>query len=354
MKRNNNIKIFDSFKINNEGIVFFVPNNTSLYKKKKACHGFGQIKYLEGSIYTGEVYFDGKYYHKLGYGKQDFTYSTLGNIDPVINEKIYMFVGYFDYRKTNWIYGNGVLYYRDINNNPSRFVKGFFSCLDKIEEYKGEFNYSLLIDGYNKEMESDYVKKFSLIENEIKDLNNIKDYYTLFIGDSYFEFWHYKEFANITFKELFDNSKYLNIGVGGTKFSDWNELIEQINYFPNFKNIVINLGFNDLHYSKKNTSLKVFESMCEFINKLNKQFNNPNIYVLTICHSPLHPSFVNKENNLNKLIKKNAKKLGITVIDNSKVIEERNNKINVYHIDNCHLNEFGYEVMLNEINKYIK
>ena len=186
-------------------------------------------------------------------------------------------------------------------------------------------------------MESNYVKKFVLIKNEIEDLKNIKDYNTLFIGDSYFEFWHYKEFANITFKESFDSSKYLNIGVGGTKFSDWNELIEQINYFPRFNNIVINLGFNDLHYSKKNTPSKVFNDLNEFINKLNILFNNPNIYVLTICHSPSHLNFVNKENNLNKLIKKNAKKLRINVIDNSKAIEERNNEVNVYHMDNCHL-----------------
>ena len=33
---------------------------------------------------------------------------------------------------------------------------------------------------------------------------------------------------------------------------------------------------------------------------------------------------------------------------------KRNNEINVYHMVNCHLNEFGYEVMLNEINIYIK
>ena len=241
MRRNQNIKIYNSFKINNIGINFFVPNNKELYKKKKPCHGFGQIKYAEGSVYTGEVYFDGLDYHKLGYGKQEFTYSTLGNVDPVINEKIYLFVGQFDYRKTNWIYGNGVLYYRDLDGNPSRFVKGFFSCLDKINEYKGEFDYSLLIDGYNKNMESDYVKKFILIENEINDLKLIKEYDTLFIGDSYFEFWHYKEFAKDIFKTVYDSTRYLNIGVGGTKYSDWLELLDNITYFPKFKNIVINL-----------------------------------------------------------------------------------------------------------------
>ena len=148
MKRNNNIKVKKAFKLDEVGIQFFVPNNMALYKSGKPCHGFGQIKYGEGSVYIGEVYFDGKEFHKLGYGRQDFTYSLIGNVDSIINEKIYLFVGEFDYRKTNWIYGNGVLYYRDLEGKPSRFVKGFFSCLNKTDEYKGEFDYSLLIDGY--------------------------------------------------------------------------------------------------------------------------------------------------------------------------------------------------------------
>ena len=354
MRRNQNIKIYNSFKINNIGINFFVPNNKELYKKKKPCHGFGQIKYAEGSVYTGEVYFDGLDYHKLGYGKQEFTYSTLGNVDPVINEKIYLFVGQFDYRKTNWIYGNGVLYYRDLDGNPSRFVKGFFSCLDKINEYKGEFDYSLLIDGYNKNMESDYVKKFILIENEINDLKLIKEYDTLFIGDSYFEFWHYKEFAKDIFKTVYDSTRYLNIGVGGTKYSDWLELLDNITYFPKFKNIVINLGFNDLHYAKKNTPKKVYQMMLNVINKINIMFDKPNIYILNVCHSPAYASLYNKEVNFNKLLKKNEKKLGITVINNSKVIDIKNKEINVFDVDNVHLNHIGYEIMFNEINKYIK
>ena len=98
MKRNKNIKVFNSFKINDNGINFFVPNNMELYKKKKPCSGFGLIKYAEGSVYTGEVYFDGVDYHKLGYGKQEFTYSGLGDVDLAINEKIYLFVGEYDYR----------------------------------------------------------------------------------------------------------------------------------------------------------------------------------------------------------------------------------------------------------------
>lgn len=353
MKRNKNIKVKNSFKIDGVGIQFFVPNNNELYKKRKPCHGFGQIKYGEGSIYTGEVYFDGIDYHKLGYGRQEFTYSLIGEVDPMINEKMYLFVGNFDYRKTNWIYGNGVLYYRDLEGKPSRFVKGFFSCLNKTGEYKGDFDYSLLVDGYNKEMESDYVKKFSLIPSEIEDLDDVVDYDTLFIGDSYFEFLHNKNFAGTTFKESFDRTKYLNIGVGGTKYSDWDELLENIRNFPRFRNIVLNLGFNDLHFSKKNTPNKVYNDMVNILNKLNDIFDKPNIYMLNVCHSPSNKSLYKKEVRYNKLIKKNAKELKVTIIDNSKAIYEKNLEVNVFDLDNVHLNSIGYEVMLKEINKFL-
>ena len=353
MKRNSNIKVYNSFKVNGNGINFFIPNDKELYKKGKPTHGFGQIKYAEGSVYTGEVYFDGTNYHKLGYGKQEFTFSGLGCVDPVINEKIYLFVGEFDYTKTNWIYGNGVLYYRDPEGNPSRFVKGFFSCLDKVAEYKGEFDYSLLVDGYSKEMESDYVKKFSLIQPELDDLKDIVTPEVLFIGDSYFEFFHYEHFAGDVFKNIYDTTKYLNIGVGGTKYSDWMELLDNITYFPKFKNIVINLGFNDLHYNKKNTPHKVFNMMVSVLNKLNTMFDNPNIYVLNVCHSPANVSLFDKEVKYNKLLNKYAKKLGITIIDNSKAIYEKNLTVNVFDDDKVHLNPIGYQIMIGEINKYL-
>lgn len=355
MKRNNNIKVKKAFNLDEVGIQFFVPNNMALYKSGKPCHGFGQIKYGEGSVYTGEVYFDGKEYHKLGYGRQEFTYSSLGSVDLNINEKIYMFVGNFNYRKTNWIYGNGVLYYRDLEGKPSRFVKGFFSCLDKTDEYIGKFDYSLLIDGYKKEMESDYTKKFSLIPNELKDLENIVTPDTLFIGDSYFEFWHYENFAGVgaTFKESFDPSRFLNIGVGGTKYSDWDELIENIRHLPKFKNIVLNLGFNDLHFSKKNTITKVYNDMINILNKINDIFDYPNIYMLNVCHSPANNSLYNKEVSYNKLIKRKAKKLGVTLIDNSRAVFDKNLEVNVFDSDRVHLNSIGYKIMFEEIKKYI-
>ena len=35
MKRNSNIKVYNSFKVNGNGINFFIPNDKELYKKVK-------------------------------------------------------------------------------------------------------------------------------------------------------------------------------------------------------------------------------------------------------------------------------------------------------------------------------
>jgi lysophospholipase L1-like esterase len=89
------------------------------------------------------------------------------------------------------------------------------------------------------------------------------------------------------------------------------------------------------------------------LNKLNTMFDNPNIYVLNVCHSPANVSLYDKEVRYNKLLNKYAKKLGITIIDNSKAIYEKNLTVNVFDDDKVHLNPIGYQIMIDEIKKYL-
>ena len=168
------------------------------------------------------------------------------------------------------------------------------------------------------------------------------------------KFWHYKEFAGKTFYEVFDINNTLNIGVGGTKYKDWLELLDQITYFPKFKNIVLNLGFNDLHYAVDSKPNNVYNHMIEVLRKINLIFDNPNIYVLNVCHSPANVALYNKEVKFNEILKKNIKKLNIHLIDNSKLIKEKNCLVNVFDKDDVHLNPTGYEVMLNIIKENVK
>ena len=73
-----NYKVFDAYKTNSAGVWYFVPDG-GVFKKGKPCKGFGAIKYAEGSVYTGDIFYDGKNFNKKGYGQQDFTKSNIGD-----------------------------------------------------------------------------------------------------------------------------------------------------------------------------------------------------------------------------------------------------------------------------------
>ena len=353
--KNKNTIIFDNYYMHTPGIWYFTPNDLEKYKKNKPCYGFGQIKYSEGSLYTGEIYYDGKKFHKQGFGQQDFTYSVLSTLIPETNDKIYLFIGQFDYKKTNWINGNGVLYYRDKDGNPTRFIKGFYTNLSKIGEYQGEFDYSSLINGYNKDMESNLFFELKLINKELDFLNDIKEYDTLFIGDSYFEFWYYNEYSGKhNFNTLFDTSKCLNISVGGTKFKDWIRFFNELEHLPKFKNIVVNLGFNDLHHSIDTNPETIYEDFLNFLDLYRTIFNESKFFILTGCHSEAYKFIYKNECKYNTLIKKYAKENNITIIDNCLAICKMQKLYNCFSNDDVHLNELGYEIMHKEIIKHLK
>ena len=350
--KNKNMIIFENYKTRTPGVWYFIPNNLDDYKKKKPTHGFGVIKYAEGSVYTGEIYFDGKNYNKLGFGQQEFTSSFLGEVDSNINERKYLYVGSYDYRKTDWIYGNGVLYYKDLDGKPSRFIKGFFCGLDLLKPYTKEFDYSCLIDGYTREMESNYNPRKELFKNEKKYYELVEDLDTLFVGDSYFEFWYNEQFADISFKKAFDLKRVLNVGLGGTKFVDWFEYIPLLSDIKEPKNIVVNLGFNDLHsnYSPN----KVFNDFKKFLKMFKELFPNSNYYFLNVVHAPGFTAYYARENELNKLIERYAKKNGLTIIHNSEAIANKQQEEHCFDMDDCHLNPTGYIIMKNLIKEIVK
>ncbi len=344
---------FDSLKTEKEGVMFFVPNDEEKYRLKKPCKGFGIIKYGEGSIYTGQIKFTGSRYQKLGEGKQDFIRSTIG--DPFDDGKgniirRNMYVGHFDYRKTDWIYGNGVMYYCDENNKPLQFVKGFYEGTNRVGPYQGDFDYNTLKAGFDKSMENfEGFDEKKLAFNRVSLRSDFtKQYDTLFIGDSYFEFWFNETYASKTFEQSFDTNKYLNIGVGGTTFADWIKYFEVFDQIKTIDRIVINLGFNDIHMGCN--SLKTYNNEKLLIEKLKDKYPNAEIYLLNVIHAPLFPEKYNIEKRYNSLIKKNVK--GVKIIDSSSVIENAP-KGNYFNDDQVHLNKFGYELFFKVINTTI-
>ena len=334
-----NYKLFGAYYDDSAGVRFFVPDGE--FEKGRPCRGFGSIKYPEGSVYTGDLFYDGKNFEKLGYGEQDFTRSTLGATDKNIGEKIYKFAGRYDYRKTEWIYGNGVLYYTYADGKPSHFIKGFFRGLDRVGDYKGEFDYAILYEGYTPDMEFYYDSRTAYVDGVFKNAAEkcercgVK---TLFIGDSYFGLADEKEFSGVNSFENNFAENCVNAGVNGSTFADWVGYMPRITRFLPPENIIINLGFNDLHAGKR--AKKVFADYKQFISLLKGKFPESRLYLVQVVRSPKHPAYAEQEEEFNALTAETAQKLGVTVGEWNGLIE--NSGKNCFHADGVHPNEFGY------------
>lgn len=317
--------------------------------------GFGAIKYDDGSVYTGELFFDGEHYHKLGFGRQDFLLSNFGVYSSKIKGRKAFYIGQFDYRKTDWIYGNGVLYYVDKNNKPAFFIKGFFEGLEKTGEYIGKFDETSLVEGYTLDMESNISERDILFEEEKRSHEKIERLNSLFIGDSYFEFWNYSSFADKLFYETFDKKYNLNLGLGGTRFIDWPQFIEKIPSFKEPKMIFLNLGFNDIH--SRFSLDEVYEHFKIVYNKLKNKFSYSEIVVLNVVHAPAFKDiFFKIEEQWNTKLEEIKDEFSITVLDISHVISDNENKgLMLFSPDQIHLNHEGYalfrSVILNFLNK---
>lgn len=340
--RKKHYQVFDEYKTNSVGVWYFVSEDE--WHKGKPCYGFGSIKYHEGSIYTGDIYYTGKSFEKIGMGQQDFRLSSMGEPVEGLSEKRYKYVGEYDYRKTDWIYGNGVLYYTDLDGNPSHFTKGFFAGINKIGAWKGKFDPSILIDGYSLDMEVDYDENEIKLKHKVQEVldSGKQNISTLFIGDSYFEFYKKNDFAG---KYIFDNvfpENFVNIGIGGSTFADWLKYFPSIIKIPTPETIVLNLGFNDVHNESVSVR-KVYLNYLHFLRNLRSIYPNSIIYLIESVQAPAFPNYYDKEHRWNALIRSTASKYNVKIISYIDELNESNK--NCFHSDAVHLNENGYEYL---------
>ena len=83
-------------------------------------------------------------------------------------------------------------------------------------------------------------------------------------------------------------------------------------------------------------------------------FPNSNYYFLNVVHAPGFTAYYARENELNKLIERYAKKNGLTIIHNSEAIANKQQEEHCFDMDDCHLNPTGYIIMKNLIKEIVK
>ena len=104
---------------------------------------------------------------------------------------------------------------------------------------------------------------------------------TLFVGDSFFEFWRNKTGIDENFATAFSGYDVANVGISGTQAREWRSLVGKLidPYEP--KNLVLNIGINDVDDNSEDG-----ESTAEYIMNLCKDIwvSNPNcnIYYCSI------------------------------------------------------------------------
>lgn len=344
--------VFENYYLGKSGIWFFMPDNYQKFKEKKRTHGFGMVRYDEGSIYVGELIFDGKNYNKIGTGRQDFANSFLGNVN-LPNQRILCYMGHFDYRKTDWIYGNGVLYFIDQTGKPTHFVKGFYEGLTKVGPYIGKFDYSRLLEGYTQDMEMDYSPRDDLFYQELKAYIPNTSLEDLFIGDSYFEFWHYHQFTDQLFEETYPKETHLNLGLGGTKFSDWIQYVSKIQLDKAPKRVFIHLGVNDTHSCISNQ--EILSNYKKVVELLKEKYPLAKLYVFTATESPAFEVKKVKVARWNALLKREAPKDDVIVLDINARLKKKykENNTNFFYEDGLHLNTEGYKEIVEMLKEEV-
>ncbi len=342
---------FPEYKCFGIGVQVFAPEDPGAFERGDACKGFGMIRYQDGSVFYGDVCFDGTRYHRIGFGRQDFLLSHLGVFNPEHKVRRAFYIGQFDYRKTDWIYGNGAMFYVDADNKPAYFVKGFYEGEYIFREYQGDFDSSILPNGFTVDMEAFFDPFSDVLQQKMRAISGVKKLENLFIGDSYFELWNNPAYAERTFYEIYQNEYNLNLGVGGTCFCNWLRFVPAVKTLPEPKRIFLNLGFNDIHRHQPIDS--VFANFIQLMTILQNEFPNSEYYLLNVVQCPRLPEMAEIEEEFNSMTLASAKKYRLKIIDMRSAIQAVGGTEKAFVADNLHLNPIGYSAMEQEISKII-
>ena len=125
--------------------------------------------------------------------------------------------------------------------------------------------------------------------------------------------------------------------------------MSQLKWLSQPNRIIINLGFNDLHFGK--TAKQVYADYLKFLRQIRELFPQSEILLMKVVHSPKFSSCCKEENEFNALIVKSASKLGVTIADwNEKISACAEN---CFHADGVHPNETGYRLFTEEIKRLL-
>lgn len=190
--------------------------------------------------------------------------------------------------------------------------------------------------------------------NYKEEIESIKDNYTnyLFLGDSITEYYDLDKY--------FPDMPVVNSGVAGDTTDDiLNDMKGRV-YDYNPSKVFLLIGTNDLRDEKSVD--EVVDNIKKIIENIETNKKGAEIYLESIypVNEEINEKVVELRNNpdineINDKIEKYAEERNITCIDlHEKLINDEGLLDRKYTKDGLHLNEEGYEVVTEELMKYLK
>ncbi|MGE4320098.1 MAG: GDSL-type esterase/lipase family protein [Acholeplasmataceae bacterium] len=178
---------------------------------------------------------------------------------------------------------------------------------------------------------------------------HIRKHGIVFVGDSITQDYNVYEY--------FNGSNVYNRGIGGdTSIGVYNRLKESV-YDLNPKKVFLQIGTNDLQMTEDNVE-KIHDRFKKIIDNIKTFDNEIEIYILSVypVNALIDPITVGKRRNeqiliLNDLNKKISNTIYIDIY--SSLIKD--GVLNqAYTLEGLHLNQKGYEIVTNILEKYVK
>ncbi len=338
---------YPPYSMKGEGVWWIKGEMISLGKIKGNTTVQGFIRFGDRSTYEGGIYYDGNNgYYRYGEGVQDFSACNFSadTVGGPSDQYLYKYVGSFNYRISQWIYGDGVMYFTDVNQQPTGYIPGFWTSLKMLKAYQGDESQIALLDGYSSSMKRDYHPMQSRVDSYLEKYG-AKQSEIVFAGDSYMDMWQ-SSYGITSYEDDMKSYDSIDVGIGGTIAEEWYYMCSSL-ITPYAKDkVVFHLGFNDLHMGASPS--EALASMEKLIAEIRKSKPDLRFYVLSVEPSPAFSSYLSSERELNAGFKKMADgDSKITFIDTASLFmngESTISDLSSYFIsDNVHMNKKGYD-----------
>lgn len=177
---------------------------------------------------------------------------------------------------------------------------------------------------------------------ERSTLNNYTDGASLFVGDSFFQFWRDGTTGVERFSKSFEGLNVFNIGISASTTHDIRAMYQNTVSLTNPKNIIVNIGINNVDDDSEN-GVKCFRNIKALVDDYLEYFPETNVYYLSITRCS--GTFANKwsEHSMsNKMMEKYCEETDrLTYLD---VMALYGDNYASYQSDGLHPNQAGYDL----------